>query len=151
MLSARVLVIAAVLLAGCGSAATSAPTPATSPTPAPRQLAGTLTLKGNGVITFDTFPDGHREQGDCIGTGGYNDIHTGTPVLAKDEAGKIVGSGQLTVDKRASDNRQCVYYFGFPMNPGTFYTFTIGSRGGPTYSAADVTAAGYVVDLSLGN
>lgn len=137
--------LAAVLLAGCASGATPAPS-AQPPT-----LAGSLSLTDKGVSAkWDTFPDGHRETTDCYGTGGFADIRVGTPIQVKNESGTIVGAGALVLDRAASVGETCAYTFAFPLGAATFYSVTIGSRAGPVYPAADLAAKGYRVELTLG-
>lgn len=141
-----VALLVAAAVAGC---AAPAATPAPTASPAP-MLAGTLTLTDAGVLTkSDVYPGGQKLT-DCLGSGGFADIHSGAQIVVKDEAAKTVGAGALVVDTAQSAPGRCVYTFTLALGPGAFFDVSIAGRKGPTYSAADLAAKGYKVDLTLG-
>jgi hypothetical protein len=145
------LVLAAVLVAGCGRAtppatgvgATPRPTPTVAPTPAPSPTPLFHTIMG----TFDligTFPGP-----DCSGTGGYDDIHEGTDVALKDRQGSVIAIS--TLGPGESQDRVCRFAFTIDDVPELpFYTVEVSHRGGVTKSLADLRADGWRFALQLG-
>jgi hypothetical protein len=111
-------------------------------TVASHALQGTLTLNA-----------GDSRTATCEGTGGYSDIHPGTQVTVKDEAGVIVGSGTLGAASSPADTRYpCEYPFSISeVGPAKFYSVEVGKRGALTYSAADMDKMGWKVSLTLGD
>lgn len=136
----------ALVVGGCSAAATPAPTPS----PTPLKVTGTLVLTDKNVnINYEMVPGGSG-RATCSGTGGYSDIKIDAQVLIKDEAGKTVGAGPLLLDPIRTGGTRCAYTFSIPISAASFYAISIGGRAGPTYSAADLAAAGYSVALTLG-
>jgi hypothetical protein len=105
-------------------------------------LTGTLTLKA-----------GDSRTPTCEGTGGYSDIHPGTQLTVKDEAGVIVGSGTLGAATSPADTRYpCEYPFTISeVGAAKFYSVEVSKRGALTYSAADMDKMGWKVSLTLGD
>jgi hypothetical protein len=83
---------------------------------------------------------------------GYNDISAGTSVTVKNQSGAVIGTGALGAGTYASDGlSSCEFPFTVSGVPGArFYTVEVSHRGGMTYSAADLAAKSYKVDVSLG-
>lgn len=131
---------AAVLLAGCSSTQSD-------PAPSPTQLFMT------GKVTVDNPPnvaeDVSTEQTDCHGIGGYSDLHTGAAVLIQDNAGAIVGKGEIDSSAWMPDAlRVCVFYWTATAAPGSpFYGIQIGDRRPVVLSAAEVAQP---IELTLG-
>jgi len=137
------LLIAALLVVGCGG-------PATIPSP----LAAGREIHGTFVLSNGEPPD--REAG-CSGTGGYSDVGVGTDVVVRDAEGTIIGTSALAVDSQGpepagSGAYQCGFVFVVPNLPeSTFYTVSVGRRGERTYSLAEMEASGWAVDFTLGD
>jgi len=88
------LVLAALLLAGCGG-------------------ESTFTAKGTlGIVAVDSTTD------DCSsGTGGYDDITEGASVVIYDASDKKLAIGSLKAGKEYGDNGLCVFKFKIPDIP----------------------------------
>lgn len=123
-------------------------------------LAGTFTLIDSDVVGSWTR---------CGGSGGYDDFGAGMNVTARDGSGRIVGSGNsrnLTESDLSSDlpglaaaaadeseedgiDVTCVVSFEIEVEDADFYEIEVGSRGGLSYSRADLDAADWFIELSL--
>lgn len=91
---------------------------------------GTMTLTSEKVI---------GDGGDgCLGSGGYDDIRGGAPVVVFDDKGKKVGIGELE-DGRASSTVRCVFNFTVDDVPvgGTIYSIEVSHRGEMPFKRAD--------------
>lgn len=123
------LVVGVLLLTGCSPAA-----PSVAPT---HDLTGTVTFTGGTV--------GHT---DCHGVGAYADMAAGTDVLVLDGASATIGKGVLAVQD-GSGGGTCVFAFSSSVPEVPFYTFRIAERDAPTYSLAEMHAAGWAVEFSV--
>ena len=100
-----------------------------------------------GTMTLYVEPS----AGVCINPGGgYSDIHEGTNVTVRDEAGKILATGALQRGHYEADG--CVYDFEVSDLPDTkFYQVEVSHRGEITYSEDELNASGWNVALELGS
>lgn len=166
---------ATIILAACGgsedttggASSTSAATVATTApttTPAPTTVVELPTLRGSFVLESDA---GGRWD-DCYGTGGYVDFGAGMDVTVRDSENTIIAVARtrhLTEDDGddgdawMSDVKAfavnaldaCAVVFEIPDLPASdFYTVTVGSRGDLAYSADELEATGWTIDLTLG-
>lgn len=129
------LLAAALLAVACAESA--------APTTAPRTISGTFTLE-NGEPA-------DRSGGDCRGTRGYGDMRSGVDVTVRDAAGTIVGTARLAADSAYRYGNGCRYLFTVgPLPDSGFYSVEVGRRGDLTYSAAELDAMGWRVELDLG-
>ncbi|WP_179720358.1 hypothetical protein [Petropleomorpha daqingensis] len=100
--------------------------------------------------------DAETAASSCVGEGGFGDIGPGTPVTIKNGSGEILGAGSLGVGSpqftggRASGCLWVTTLSGVPTNEA-FYSAEVGRRGAVTESRADLQAAGWKFELSLGN
>lgn len=158
----RALIIAALLTACGGTAATPEPTsePTPEPTPKARDLTGTLTLTA--TEAFARFNDDSEldERGKhCVPqtTHGYTDIESGMQIVVKDETGAILATGRTTGGEIGggvyeAERAACVWTFTVEgVGEADFYTIEAGRRGGPTYSLAEMEAMDWTVALEIGN
>ena len=87
---------------------------------------------------------------DCTGTGGYDDLHVGTAVVVRDEAGKVLSTGNLDSGK-ISSLETCTWAFRVTGLPDAkYYQVEVSHRGQVTYSRADLDSAHWKIDLRLG-
>ena len=83
--------------------------------------------------------------------GGYSDIHPGTSVTVRDEAGKILATTTLGAGHYESAEG-CVYGFEVADLPDAkFYQVEVSHRGEITYSEDELNASGWNVALELGS
>jgi hypothetical protein len=143
----RSALLALVLLAAC-----SAPAPTPEPTPEPLTITGTFTLRAPGSIRTAQAGPGAKIH-DCAGRDGYSDIDEGLGVTVRDEDGTTIGSSRLTQEglEEVGDENRCHFTFAVQVTPASFYAIEVGDRGEITYSHADMEAAGWQVELSLGD
>ncbi|GAC1375843.1 MAG: hypothetical protein NVSMB32_18620 [Actinomycetota bacterium] len=121
--------VGAALLAGCQAASPSGQT-----------LTGTFTLTSARI-----------QEDPCKSPPGYEDVAAGAAVTVKHESGATVGTGVLKAGTADIAKRSCVYPFtvtGLPK--ATTYFIGVAKRGAISYSAADLAAKGYKVDLHFG-
>ena len=109
-------------------------------------LTGKIRLTASGLI--------HGANSTCTGTGGFDDMASGTDVVVKDSNGKIVATSRLqpgvTPTGEKYPNVLCDFAFTVPALPKTgFYSVEVGTRGAKSYSYADMQKAGWVVSLNL--
>lgn len=133
MIRATLIII---LLAGCASEPTPEPT---------RTLTGAVTLMQSDQV--------RRTDTSCVGTGGYNDIGPGLSVTVRDESDDIVGVGELAYQPPEGPvpPRRCDYIFTVDELPAApFYQVEVGERGSLDFSADDLGAQGWHVELTLG-
>jgi len=171
---ALVCLVAAVV-AGCSTTAAVAPTPqivyvTAPPQPAPTPMivyvtpepathrpspsaishpfTGTFSLAGSTVWSFGRNA---ADQLECWGSGGYSDIRVGMKVVVKDQAGAIIATAPTEIDPtwKLADH-DCRYAFALTLPETSFYSVEVGHRGAQTYSNADLSSAGWHVDLTLG-
>ena len=119
------VLVALLLTAGCSGL------PGSTPSPTAFDVKGTLTLR---------HVEAFAAEGDaCSGDGGYSDISAGAQVKVSDNAGKVVGLGNLgagTAHKSASwgngGTDQCVFEFtvlGVPIGGEAIYGVEVTHRG----------------------
>lgn len=114
------VVVVAVVLTGRRSSATLTPT---------FSMSGSLTL----IDSDSTF-----DSGGCQGTGGHDDIYEGTNITVYNNAGTIVGVGNLGTGI-GLDSVDCFFAFSIPDVPAGQgpYQYEISHRGRLTISEAD--------------
>ena len=113
-----------------------------------RVISGTLLLEQRN----------YEEAGGCLsgGFGGYDDIHVGAEVIVENDAGKIIGTSELSsvepvvLDITVSRAEWCRFSFTVTASDAAFYQIKIGHRSGATYSRTDLAEKGWRVDLTLG-
>jgi hypothetical protein len=108
------------------------------------------TLTGSFTL-IDT--DISRDQGDCIGTGGYSDIKAGLQVVVKSEKGEILAVGELGRDNYSGQYPEVACEFPFTISnlpKANFYEIEVGRRGGLKYSLDELRKAGWAVKFQLG-
>jgi hypothetical protein len=92
----------------------------------------------------------------CEGWSGYDDIHAGAPVLIKDAAGTVVGTGALEPGKLRIVDQQdfdtsCVFSFEVSdVADSDFYSVDVAGRGDLNYSRSELDMANWNVYASLG-
>lgn len=111
---------------------------------------GNHTLKG--TVTLISA-DGISRSGDsCQGTGGFDDIAGGAPVVVKDGSGKIIASTNLGPGAGPSgqySNVECTFEFSADVPDTDFYQVAVGHRNAVTNSKAELEKNGWKIDLSL--
>lgn len=140
------IVLAGLILSACSVTVT----PSASPLPT---LTGTFVLSSSERMAAGP-------NGTCRGSGGYSDIVPGMPVTVKDQAGTIIATGAANFDGSAPTAtwtaslgvvNLCDLKFEIDNLPvATFYSIEVGHRGALSFSAADLAAAGWHVDFTLG-
>ena len=138
------LVFGIALVIGCSPAEVSEP--AAEVVPETFTAEGTLT-----VMPYDGWDASHTRKGSvCIGSGGFDDIEPGAPVVVRDSKGERVGLGMLGFGTLTAGGYAgtCEFMFTVEDIPvsGDIYSVEVGSRGEVTFSRdeADMLA------LSLG-
>lgn len=137
---------AAVVGALLGVSACSGTSSEAPATPTPLTIRGTVTLEAPATVAG--VIDGG--VGDCHGLDGYSDMTPGAAVIAKDQAGVIVGKGTITDSNWTDDmHRDCAlsWTVTVPIADVTFYQLEIGTR--PAYVVSADEAA-RPVTLTLG-
>jgi hypothetical protein len=129
------------------------PEPAT-PQPSPsasvqHTITGTFRL----LTGYTTVKDSGSNS--CHGKGGFSDIAPGAPVAVRDGTGVVIATGSIAFDAAWSpivfDTVPCDFTFAIQDVPDTgFYSIDISHRKGQPYSKADLSSAGWHVDLTLG-
>lgn len=115
--------VAALLLAACGDGGPNRSTP-----PEGRIIEGTLTAPECG--------------------GGY-DIE-GAPVELRDEKDELIGATTTGMNEPDRGWPNCVVAFTIEQVPrAKFYSLTIGTHDGPSYSYSEMGSFGWKIDLSL--
>ena len=110
--------------------------------PSRHTITGTLTLLTGGTGTADQ---------PCLGTGGYSDINAGTQVTISNQSGTVVGVGQLGLGISGGTlNLDCLFPFTVVAGPADIYEVEVSHRGNVDFSAAQMTAQGWAVQLTLG-
>lgn len=105
-------------------------------------LRGTMDLYDS---DFQYRPRGIR----CSGSGGYDDLHSGTQVLVKDGAGKVLAKGNLESGKTGA-NKYCRFEFTIHDVPASdFYSVAVSHRGELTYSRDELETLGWQVAFEL--
>jgi hypothetical protein len=141
-LEARVASLESTTAAGTGS---------TLETSAAHAVTGTMVIESS--QHFGIEGRGPYDVGDpCFGDAGFDDIRSGADVRALDGAGNIVGLGRLSTGALTETETVHVCQFSWTMDvdDAEFYAFEIARRGGPSFSRAELEAAGWTVELSIG-
>jgi hypothetical protein len=131
--------------------------PSSSPPPPQQQEQAAATAQdaggdtGRNVIIRFTLYDLETAGASCRGQGGYSDIAPGAPVTVKNESGEILGAGTLGVGSSVSGT--CIWSVQLSGVPSgeKFYSAEVGDRGAITYSEAELAAADWTFELSLGD
>jgi len=123
-----VTLAAAALLVGCGASG--------------HDIKGSFVLTDPGVTNSGVY---------CSGTGGYSDIAEGLGVTVKDDAGKIIGTSQLSGNVQESSGSTCSYTFAVHVPDSDFYSIEVGHRGALTYSRDELEGRKWEVGFTLGN
>lgn len=133
-------------LAACGGSSE----PKAPPT---HTITGTFTLLGqNEDAITNEYIEGEfiSVDGGCAGTGGYDDIEAGLQVTVSNESGTVIGTGAL--GQGTEVDAGCEFPFKVENVPvAKFYKVEVGRRGTVSYSHADMEAASWKVELSLGD
>ena len=141
----RTLLAVALLVAACAPGPTPVP-PTAEPTAAPTVTAYRLV----GSVTLRTEYLNIESERGCFGTGGYDDIARGLGVVVRDGTGVVLATGALRKG-RIIASYSCAFEFVVEAVPdAAFYSIEVGHRGALTYSRADLEAAEWFVELSLG-
>ena len=98
-----------------------------------------------------TAPSSSPLKHGCWGTGGYDDIRIGLPVVIRDGNGTIIAKDELWNGKTAGWNK-CVFpFYVFNVTDADFYEISVGNRGSVVYSRDDLQQNDWHVTLSLGS
>lgn len=151
---APVLLLAVLTACGGGAAA--------SATPSGHTLTGTMTLTDAGAFALDLPQPGPTAQvfngpsptptptPDCQGSGGYSDLQAGAQVIVRDASEKTIAKGTLKPGLPL-DADTCRFGFSVSGIPDSdFYSVEVSHRGALTYSAKDLDATGWALDLTIG-
>ncbi|HTR71904.1 MAG TPA: hypothetical protein VMH41_16970 [Mycobacteriales bacterium] len=157
---ARLIAVSAfcVFVSACSSA--TAPTPeivyVTAPPATPAATPAGTTMHAL-MLTLSLHRSGNEAtwsyvtglSGPCQGIRDFADIAPGTTVTVTDQAGTIIGSGNLAFDAVTNDGA-CELADTLALPDATFYSIAIAKRSATTIAASDLAAQGWHVDLSLG-
>lgn len=87
----------------------------------------------------------------CEGSGGYDDIGSGTQVVVKDAKDEIIATGSLGPGT-ATTAIQCEFAFEIKDVPESdFYSIEVSHRGAITYSLEKMNLSDWEVGLTLGD
>ncbi|MCW2776485.1 MAG: Conserved rane protein of unknown function [Frankiales bacterium] len=105
-------------------------------------VEGTFTLTDSSIYSSSIF----ASDGDCTGTGGYSDIHSGTQVVVKDDDGKTVAKASL--GHGSGSSYRCTFSFSFDLLEGSEdYSVQVSHRGELDYTFTQLKDDG--LELSL--
>lgn len=125
------------LLAGCGSDG--------------RSGGETKTFDVSGTMTLTTSSGVVGGEGVCLGSGGYDDLREGAPVVVYDASGKKVAIGELGPGVPDSEYPTVSCHFDFSVadvpTGDTVYSVEVASRGEVSFKPADAKS----LELSIGN
>ena len=149
--------VAAVEAAAGRDAAPVAPSPA-PPTPSPASTAAAHEVSVELLLVGieNTTSDGFARGAACQGRGGVADLRAGAPIRVLGERGEIIASAPLGNGESsgsvpwATDEITCLFTATVSVPEADSYEFQVAGRGGPLYSRADLEAAGWKVELSMG-
>ena len=139
----------ATMLAG-SSESTSGQADQPTPTAEPEsfEIAGRLTIINTSPRNpaFTAFYSSSAGKEICTGSGGFDDIERGAQVVVSNGNGQTIGTttlgyGELDVG--------CRFVFTVEVPRSDFYAFTIGQRGGPTFSFEELEQLDWEVPLTL--
>ena len=124
------------------------------------QLAPPLRTLG-GVLILDQRDPVERGGGECRGTGAYEDLRSGVPVVVRNDRDEQVGTGTLRARPAPTsadgtvplaERRRCVWEFAVPnLGAEAVYSVAIGNRGAVAYTHDELDKAGWTVQISLGS
>ena len=139
----------ATALVACGGTASST----TSTTEATTTTTPTETLRGSIELRQGTA----REEEPCAGRDGYDDMAGGAQVVVRNGDGDIIATTRLDpgvqILVEGMDNFwYCTFTFEAELPPDeSFYTVEVSHRGELSYSAAEMAAQNWTIDLVLGD
>ncbi|MFZ3468062.1 hypothetical protein ACODT3_37005 [Streptomyces sp. 4.24] len=124
---------------------------ATAGTPAGARtftLTGTMTLNDADNINkyVDSVSGARATYGDCLGKGGYKDLHAGASVTVYDSTGAVIATGSLGAAKwGGSAQMRCEWPVAVPDVPAGrgFYQVEVSHRGKLKLSEAEAKAGGF--------
>lgn len=109
--------------------------------------AGRPTVNVSGSLMLDSRDGVLRLGSTCTGTGGYDDIHAGTQVVATDQSGTVIATGALLTGE-PSDGA-CRFRFTVTVPAGRkFYGISVSHRGTIQYTENELR---HGVGLCLGS
>lgn len=145
---------------------TSIPVATVVPTTVPTVVAELHTIDGDLLIQpgyhYEGFDDqtcvsGCGQDGaPCTGMGPYSDLRTGTQITVRDDGGKLIAVGALELG--SLELWPEAIYWGRCRLPleisdvpdALFYTISVGSRPGITFTHAQLVSTNWRVSLTLG-
>jgi hypothetical protein len=140
--------ILVLLLTACGNGDDDP----TSAQPKTATVAGLVDLLDITAATRMPLGEPVRAGMSCSGNGSHSDLTTGAQVLVLDEAGATIGKGQLEAGSfQPARGAGCTWPYAVHGVPTTkaFYRLTVASRGGPTFSAEELSSTGWKMDLAI--
>lgn len=131
--------VVAFSLVGCSSAERNA-------------ISGSLVLHSDGLAVQRSAASA-RGAASCGGQRGYGDIAPGARVTVRDGDGEVLATAALGSGTVVGPGYQtCRFEFAVADVPGAdFYQIGIGARDPMTYSAAELKARGWQVNMTLGD
>lgn len=149
-----VVLLMALVLSACGDDGSGGEGTASPTSESTREITGTFTLKGFDAeedLTLGYFakpPNGAPCQGDE----GYDDISEGAQVVVRDESGTTIATGRLEPGAYSRAEGDCIFEFSVVGVPeADFYSVEVSNRGELTYPRDELEAAGWSVELTLGD
>jgi hypothetical protein len=110
----------------------------------------TPTISGLFILMSDDRGIRTLADGQCEGDGGYNDIHSRTQVVVRDEAGTLLATSTLGNGELVRSG-QCEFEFELPSLPrANFYVFEVGRRGELAYSLQEMENLNWTFGGTLG-
>lgn len=145
----RLVALACVLLvAACGGNGSQD----TATTGQDHAITGTLRITGKVDEEITTF-----DNGECWGTGGFEDIRDNVQVTVTNEQATVIGTGKLERSQYTKDEDQipelgefgsCEFHFVIANVPtAKFYKFTVSHRGEFSISYDELRARGWRMHL----
>ncbi len=139
-----VVVVVAMLLAGCSGSHT-APEPPAQPG---HRLDGSYTVHG-------FFPQRNYGAPCKGGDAGYPDIHAGTSVAVRDKGGALLGTttlvdGTLRRTPLRGRDDDCRFQYALNVPDQDIYRIEVSHRGSVEFSRADLERSGWTADLTIG-
>lgn len=110
---------------------------------------GKLSVSGTFVLSDSKMDFNENEE--CYGTGGYDDIESGTQIKVLNGSGDIIAVSKLESGKMEDANK-CIFKFDISDMPRSkVYQFEVSDRGEIAYSHKELVEDEYFIELSLGN
>lgn len=104
------------------------------------KVRGTFTLTESAV---------HTRDGQCVGSGGYDDLNSGTQVVVRNDRGRILATTRLGPGT-LHGGFACKWAFTLRVPESGFYSFEVSHRGELTYSKRQLERKHWRVAFSLG-